>query len=371
MNKGIALLICALAVLFPVSPAHTQQGPQFSGEIPRPDLKAKEKPSSLDLFAWKAYRPSWGPLPLFRSDNSAVGSLIKLTKSVKTIERAKSAFLLGQIGDKAAVKPLRRLLKDSNPEVRMHAAIALAIFKDGSGMHEIATQFDGSQPWVKYYSVYGLWIIHSKFARSFMMERQKNQPPIVAKAIVEAVNTPFTPFPKASSSTRRIKNVKVDAESAWDSASRALIQESDWWWHAGNYNQVNRCLEAVIFLNPKDVESYSVVAWLQWSMGNDEEAIHTLDRCIANNPENPRAYFELGFHYTRTKRWAAAEGPLRKCVELKGNLQMHKSYAHCLEKLGKLDECLQVWKMLKEKYPNDPVIENNYKRVLGKIGQPA
>ncbi len=339
---------------------------------PMADTK-KRKPAvdDIDLLAAKSYRPSWAPLTMFRGDTGAAGYLLPVCTSKNAANRAKAAFLLGQIGDKKAIKTLRKLLQDPEPSVRMQAAVALGEMEDGSGISVISRLFDDSQPWVRVYAVHALWNLHSKYARSILLERKKNQPPMVADIITRAANTTYTRYPTVKPGKVANKKIAAKPGDMWFQASGLMAKESDYWWHKGNYNQVNRCLEAAVFLDPSDVESYSVIAWLQWSDGQDSRAIQTMNRCIADNPKSSEAFSELGNYYTRSKRWALAEWPLKRAVELGGGTQIRKSYAHCLEKLGKIDEAKEIWTQLKKEFPKDGAIDHNYKRIMGQTGQPV
>jgi len=333
--------------------------------------KSKPANDDLEVLAEKPFRPSWAPLTIFRGDTQAAGYLLPVCTSKNATNRAKAAFILGQIGDKTAIKTLRKLLQDTEPEVRMQAAVALGEMEDGTGISVISHLFDSSQPWVRVYAVHALWNIHTKYARSVLLDRKKNQPPMVADIITRAANTTYTRYPTVKPGKTNGKKVIAKPGDMWFQASGLLVKESDYWWHKGKYNEINRCLEAAVFLDPSDVESYSVIAWLEWSMGQDARAIQTLNRCIAENPKSPEAFSELGYYYTRSKRWALAEWPLKNAVELGGDVLIRKSYAHCLEKLGKIEEAKEIWTKLKKEFPKDGAIDHNYKRIMGQTGQPV
>ncbi len=44
---------------------------------------------------------------------------------------------------------------------------------------------------------------------------------------------------------------------------------------------------------------------------------------------------------------------------------MRRQYAHCLEKLGKLDQSLEQWTAILEARPDDAAARRNYDRVKG------
>jgi len=84
--------------------------------------------------------------------------------------------------------------------------------------------------------------------------------------------------------------------------------------------------------------------------------------------KDPESYYNQGFHYFNTKRYTLAEAPLRKSVALGGDHRARRTYAHCLEKLGKLSASLKQWAELKKLRPHDGSVSSNYKRVLRKLG---
>ena len=341
--------------------------PGMPPRMPMDSHGANEKEtdkSGMWALAAKPFRPSWAPLTVFRSDAKAVNYLLPILKSPNSANRARAAFILGQIGDLRAIKPLRALLNDPEIDVQSQAAIALGEMRDGSGISHIAKYFDKMQPWSRCYAVHALWNLHTRFSRSILQARKKNQPPIVAEIIGRAAQTTYTKYPKVKPVLISGKPVAVNAKDIWMQAAGLVTIESDYWWHKGNYNQVIRCLETVVFLDPNDIESYSTIAWLQWSMGQDQAGIHTMNRCIADNPNSAEAFSELAFYYTRSRRWPLAEWSLKKAVELGTDVQTRKTYAHCLEKLGKIQESLAIWTKLKKELPNDGAINNNYLRVL-------
>lgn len=156
-------------------------------------------------------------------------------------------------------------------------------------------------------------------------------------------------------------------EQMWEQAADVLIAESDWWYHCGDYDQAIRCSEASILLDPDYVETYSVVAWLEWSMGRNVDAIGTLHRAIGAAPMDPDSWNALGFHYFNIGEYEKAEPPLAQAVALKGDHLAYRTYAHCLERLGKTEKSLAVWEELMEMRPDDGSVKLNYERVKAAV----
>ncbi|HEX8833811.1 MAG TPA: tetratricopeptide repeat protein, partial [Abditibacteriaceae bacterium] len=61
-------------------------------------------------------------------------------------------------------------------------------------------------------------------------------------------------------------------------------RKSDEAFHAGDYPRAIGLHKAIVALDPADVESYGVAAWLMWSMGSGDEAVAHIKRGLAANP---------------------------------------------------------------------------------------
>jgi len=306
-------------------------------------------PISLILLALgvSAWGQPWGPRPTFRgaSAEDVVGAL-------ETEDRAKAAFLLGQIGDRKVVPALAEFTGDPDRSVRVQAGIALASLGDRRGIPVCATALNSDPTWIRCYAAYALWQVDTPRARRILKESLKGQGKFISEVINGALSTPYvTP---AKSAAKKL---------SLDDPGDALAEEADWWWHEGNLEQAARCLETMLFLDPTDVQTCELAAWLEWSLGRDDQAVNTLKRGIAEAPDNPEAYFQLGFHYFNTKRYILAREPLRKALDLGGDDIMRRQYAHCLEKLGQYSEALDQWTILLQKAPDDSVVKMNYGRV--------
>ena len=325
---------------------------------------AHEDSPDMGIFAAKAYRPAWAPVPMLQGDASKTVILQKLLASEDSRTRARSAFLLGQIGSPDSVKPLSDLLNDSDRDVRIQAGIALACLGDARGITACATALKESPTWIKLYAVHGLWRTNSPRAMDVLKKSAVTDKGFISRTIKAALKTKYIVPPTAPLPEGDVPPV-VASDQLWLETSDLFAEESDWWWHQGNYEQVIRCRETALFLDPTFVENYGLIAWLQWSMGHDAEAIRTLQRGISAVPTDPSVYFELGFHYFNTKRYVQAERYLRKAVDLGGDHLVRRMYAHCLEKLGRLDDALAVWKGLVESRPDDGTAKSNMERVQG------
>ena len=66
-----------------------------------------------------------GSVPFIKGDKSAIEPLIKVLKDKNGDVRASTAMALGTIGDKSAIKPLIEVLKDKKEFARLEAERAL------------------------------------------------------------------------------------------------------------------------------------------------------------------------------------------------------------------------------------------------------
>jgi len=319
---------------------------------------------ALDALANKPYRPLWAPAPMLRGDTTGIALLHKLLLSPNAKSRARSAFLLGQIASPNSVDLLARRLRDPNRDVRIQSGIALTCMGDARGVPVCSAALGDAPSWIRYYAAYGLWRANTRAAKRALRKRIQDRDALVSQTIREALKTPYVAPPPVHPQRAGIKQAPdVPPDQVWRQACDAFITESDWWWHRGNFNQSIRCLEAAVFLNPHYIEGYTSIAWLQWNMGDDPAAIGTLNRAISAAPFDPEAHYGLGFHYFNTKRYSQAEMPLKRAVELGGDHRTRRTYAHCLEKLGKLEKALEQWSAILEARPADAAAQHNFARV--------
>jgi len=336
-------------------PPATQEGPEHVSE--------------LDQLAAAPYRPSWAPIPVLRGQTVVIDQLGELLDGGTPAEQARSAFLMGQIGWPKSVPSLAKRLAVDERQVRVQAGIALACLGDRRGLHTCAAVLSSGSAWIKYYAAYGLWCLKGALpAEAQRIDRvltanRLRQPPIVKLAIDGALQSPFVTPPAVDELEPESSAGSPVPQQIWEQAADALVRESDWWFHKGDYDQAIRCSQASILLDPAYVETYTVIAWLQWSLGRNTEAIGTLHRAIAANPQDPDAYFALGYQYFNTREYSKAEGYLDKSVSLAADHLAVRTYAHCLERLGKLDQCLKQWASLLRDRPTDGAVRLNYERV--------
>ena len=364
-NMRLTISICVFLLLLGTAAPRTA----WAAEPPPGMSDAEFATLSEDVqklwaLAAEPYRPPWAPLPVFRGDVAGTALLHELLASPDAVSRARSAFLLGQIANPDSIKVLAERLGDPDRAVRVQSGIALACMGDARGIPVCAAALKSGPSWIRYYAAYGLWCANTPQAKDILRRAPSGRDKLVSQAVEGALSTPFTaPPPVTPQPPKTEASSKPPPDELWQEAADVLISESDWWWHQGDFEQVIRCREAALFLDPGDVKNYSGIAWLQWNRGRDNEAIRTLKRGVKAAPSDPDAHFELGFHYYRTNRYAPAEEPLRRAVELGGDHLARRAFAHCLEKLGKLRESLEQWEAIVAARPDDGAARVNLERV--------
>jgi tetratricopeptide (TPR) repeat protein len=152
-------------------------------------------------------------------------------------------------------------------------------------------------------------------------------------------------------------------------------RQSDEAFHAGDYPRAIELHRAIVAYDPGDVESYSVAAWLLWSLGKKAEALAHIERGLNANPNNWLMWDAAGQHYDLQKRESpelapAAKNAYVRAVQLlprsadKNEAQMlRRRLAHAAEKASDIRLSLQTWRDLSRDFPDDAVNKNNLARV--------
>lgn len=328
---------------------------------------SRATPEEVQRLRWREgpanqARPSWAPVRPLLGNRNFTPLLQNLLESKDSWDRARAAFLLGLIYERDSADRIAGLLRAEERSVRVFSGLALGFLGDERGIHVCDAVLKADPPWVRYYAVYGLWCMNSQRAGAVLRRNSSTGITWVDEVIDDARKTRFmVASPEWSQALR--EGYKPTADDLWAVVCDVLIVEADQWWHKGSYEQTIRCQEAALFLDPTHTDGYSLVAWLQWSQGDDAAAIRTLERGTKAVPESPDTWGALGQHYWLTKRYALAEAPLRKSVELGGDHLYRRSYAHSLEKLGKTEECVRQWEAIVEECPEDGAAKNNLERL--------
>jgi len=109
-------------------------------------------------------------------------------------------------------------------------------------------------------------------------------------------------------------------------------------------------------LSAKEVEviSYYYQASTQRILGNDKEAVQLYLECIARDPGNSGAYYQIAAIYNDLKQYTIGVDYAKKAAALDpGNKWYQQEYADLLIQNGKLKEALKVYDQLLKLVPED------------------
>lgn len=174
-----------------------------------------------------------------------------------------------------------------------------------------------------------------------------------------------------------------DHASGGNPKTNKLWEKSDKAFHDGDYEKAIIYHRQIEEIDPHDVESFSIAAWLMWSLGHKEAALKHIERGLKVNGGNWQMWDEAGQHYTlqagreaNSPLLAKAKEAHARAVELlpaagdKKEAQMlRRRLAHAADKAGDWELSLATWKKLVEDYPDDVVNKNNLARVEAKIAE--
>jgi len=149
-----------------------------------------------------------------------------------------------------------------------------------------------------------------------------------------------------------------------------------WWGSEGpahgsgaGYREVLSYCDMIAELDPHDIEAWGQGAYVAGLLGDQAGRTERYRRGIAANPQNHRLYFELGMTYVRKRDFRAAEPYLAKAAALPCPSLVVRSYAHCLDKLGKRSQALAQWQRVLKMSPGDPVAQREIGRLSAGKGK--
>jgi len=154
-------------------------------------------------------------------------------------------------------------------------------------------------------------------------------------------------------------------------------RKSDEAFHAGDYPRAVQLHRAIVALDPSDIDSYGVAAWLLWSMGKTQDADDFLAVGLKANPKNSDMWDTAAQQYDLEKELSNAADGYAKAVAMadpklcNDNDMLRRRYAHALEHNGHLPEAQGVWEGLVKDYPADGVVARNLDRVKREIAAGA
>jgi len=357
----VAYIICLIALLAGSGRAGLPTDSSVKPEITDLGFLDLRSPQ-LDQMAQRADRPPWAPLPVMWGRSGMVPVIEEVLGGDSAQDRIRAAFLLGQIGDRAATKSLLNALDDPCRDVRIQAGIALACLGDERGQHAAWAALIGEPQWIRYYAVLGLSRLNTDRIRQNLKQIQPQQPEFISRTVQAALDQP-APVPAVAPERQTLTLDCGEIDVLWNAVIGAFNVETDWWWHHGDYDQCIRCMQVMLLMDPTLTETYSNIAWLQWSLGDETSAIGTYHRALSELPDNAWSYHYLGQHYFMTRRYELAIPYLREAVRLQPDIISRRMLAHSLEHTGQMDACLRHWREMYEQSPDDPAVKFNYERV--------
>lgn len=368
MRTSLAVLACVGAMVVVLA------GTPGLAAAPRPPMEGPppmEERSDDARHGWVAElgerpgRPEWGPLAILEDQAALCEPAVAASRDKVTTERRRAALLLGLLGMAEGVRALETLRQDADREVRMQAGVSLCLLGEDSGLPAARVALGYAPAWLRYYAVAGLWRVGGRRAEEALQNARPHLSPFLQDCVDQALATPWEPVAEGVEVVADRAHAPADRADLWGQAADALISECDWWWHKGNYDQCIRCLEASLVFDPQNVEAYSNIGWLQWSMGRHGEAISTYRRAIAANPLSWDAADELANYYRMQKRYLLAEKYYAQAARLGSPPIQRRAWGHVLEILGRYDEARQVWQQILQLDPNDPIARRQLERLAG------
>jgi len=174
------------------------------------------------------------------------------------------------------------------------------------------------------------------------------------------------------------------AGSGGNPKTAKLWEKSDQAFHDGKYELAVGYHRQIVEIDPKDVESWSVAAWLIWSMGKKETALSHIARGLKVNGQDWNMWDAAGQHYqlqagmrdTNIELMKQAKEAFARAVQLfpadvdkNDAMMLRRRLAHAAEKSGDMELSLATWKKLVEDYPDDQVNKNNLARIERSIAE--
>ena len=151
-----------------------------------------------------------------------------------------------------------------------------------------------------------------------------------------------------------------------------LWRRSDVAFHAGDYPRAIEIHRAIVTVDPTDIESYSVGAWLLWSSDNRAEADAFIAQGLKNNPDDWEMWDVAAKQYGLEKDYPRERDAYARAVELAGvdaDQMLRRRFAHASENAGDLAASARVWRGLVVEFPNEAVNQNNLARVEAALAE--
>ena len=188
------------------------------------------------------------PIPVLEGHVWAVPRLVEGLDGDDPAVRARCCFLLGQIGDHSVLDALAQRLDDPERDVREFAGMALSRMGDWRGYHATVAAMRGNRWWIRFWAVDAIG--RNVWSTSFApMLRDPDE--LVRRLAEEAQQRSWTP---AQARVAYAGSAEAGIDETVYFLVNYLIGETDWWWHAGRYEQIIRGNETIVWLDPSWLE---------------------------------------------------------------------------------------------------------------------
>lgn len=328
---------------------------------PPPPAAEHEHSSALDLAGATPGRAAWEPLPLLAGRREWLPLLQRALTQPDPMMRRRALFVLGQLHLRHAAPLARPALRDDDSLVRMQAGITLALLGDEAGRPGAVVGLREGPLWLRLYALQALWRLDTPTARQALATSR----PTITEALRPAYDAALQhrPQPLRAGRDPNAGPAPRSLYDLWLTVADGFILESDFWWHKGDYEQCNRCHWTSLFFDATNVDAFTSIAYLQWSMGDSTGAELTYRMAIAANPNSWEAQQALGDFWIRLKFPNLALPYLQRAAKLGSPAVPRRRLGHLLERLGQPDEARQVWNDILELDPNDPIARRQLERM--------
>ena len=143
-----------------------------------------------------------------------------------------------------------------------------------------------------------------------------------------------------------------------------LWERNDDYWHRGQFNRCIGTMRMITQLDPRDTEAYIDTAWLMYSDVREEDTEAFLREGLANNPDVPDMYQELGTFLYLRMRFDESILYLSGAVMTDAPSFVWNQLAHAYERAGRIGDCLDTWFAIEAMEPDNGVPPMQIDRIL-------
>lgn len=143
-----------------------------------------------------------------------------------------------------------------------------------------------------------------------------------------------------------------------------LWESNDNYWHRGWFDRCIGNMRIITQIDPRDTEAYIGAAWLMDSDLRQEDAEEFLREGLANNPDVPDMYQELGTFLYLRMRFDESIVYLSGAVMTDAPPYVWHQLAHAYERAGRIGDSLDTWFLLEAMEPDNGVPPMQIDRIL-------